>query len=237
MSRRVFVLLTIFFIIGFDQLSKVWVKLNMALGESFSVFGLDWFQINFTENPGMAFGLEFGGEYGKLFLSLFRIIVVGVMIYFLVKLIQRKASKKLLFIASLIIAGASGNIIDSMFYGVIFSDSGTFHAPDVAILFPEGGGYAPFLFGKVVDMLYFPLISGHWPTWVPYVGGDYFIFFQPIFNIADSAISIGVVLALINYRSLNRELESFQMAQQEISIQNEDSVQTKQYSSNLGEEE
>ncbi len=237
MSRRVFVLLTIFFIIGFDQLSKVWVKLNMALGESFSVFGLDWFQINFTENPGMAFGLEFGGEYGKLFLSLFRIIVVGVMIYFLVKLIQRKASKKLLFIASLIIAGASGNIIDSMFYGVIFSDSGTFHAPDVAILFPKGGGYAPFLFGKVVDMLYFPLISGHWPTWVPYVGGDYFIFFQPIFNIADSAISIGVVLALINYRSLNRELESFQMAQQEISIQNEDSVQTKQYSSNLGEEE
>ena len=237
MSRRVFVLLTIFFIIGFDQLSKVWVKLNMALGESFSVFGLDWFQINFTENPGMAFGLEFGGEYGKLFLSLFRIIVVGVMIYFLVKLIQRKASKKLLFIASLIIAGASGNIIDSMFYGVIFSDSGTFHAPDVAILFPEGGGYAPFLFGKVVDMLYFPLISGHWPTWVPYVGGDYFIFFQPIFNIADSAISIGVVLALINYRSLNRELESFQMAQQEISIQSEDSVQTKQYSSNLGEEE
>lgn len=237
MSRRVFVLLTIFFIIGFDQLSKVWVKLNMALGESFSVFGLDWFQINFTENPGMAFGLEFGGEYGKLFLSLFRIIVVGVMIYFLVKLIQRKASKKLLFIASLIIAGASGNIIDSMFYGVIFSDSGTFHAPDVAILFPEGGGYAPFLFGKVVDMLYFPLISGHWPTWVPYVGGDYFIFFQPIFNIADSAISIGVVLALINYRSLNRELESFQMAQQEISIQNEDSIQTMQHSSNLGEEE
>ena len=153
MSRKVFVLLIIFVVIGIDQCTKIWVKLNMALGESFSVFGQDWFQINFTENPGMAFGLEFGGEYGKLFLSLFRIIVVGIMIYFLVKLIHRQASKKLLGIASLIIAGASGNILDSLFYGIIFSDSGTFHAPDVAVFLPDGGGYAPLLFGKVVDSL------------------------------------------------------------------------------------
>jgi signal peptidase II len=191
-----------------DQVSKIWVKLNMALGESHKVFGMEWFQIHFTENPGMAYGMELGGEYGKLILSSFRIVLVCFIAYFIFNLVRKKASFTLLAAVTLIFSGALGNIIDCVCYGVIFSDSGTFHNPAVATFMPEAGGYASALYGKVVDMLHFPMIQGHWPESVPYVGGQYFEFFQPIFNIADSAISIGVGIAILFYRSFQKELDA-----------------------------
>jgi signal peptidase II len=180
----------------------------MPLGDSFKVLGLDWFRIHFTENKGMAFGIEFGGDYGKLFLSLFRIVVVGFIAYVLSKLIQKKASFLMLACISLIFAGALGNILDSIFYGVCFSDSGTFHSPRLATFMPSEGGYAGVFYGKVVDMLYFPMLEGFWPKWMPFVGGKYFMFFQPIFNIADSAISLGVFIAIIFYRRFQREVDA-----------------------------
>jgi signal peptidase II len=202
-----YVLLIIFTLLFLDQALKIWVKLNMPLGDSFKVFGLEWFQIRFTENRGMAFGMELGGDWGKLVLSLFRIVVVAAMGYFIVRLVRKNSSYLLLTCIAFIFAGALGNILDSIFYGVVFSDSGTFHSPRIAEFLPDGGGYAPVLFGEVVDMLYFPLYEGNWPPWVPFVGGDYLLFFRPIFNIADSAISVGVVLALLFYRRLQAELE------------------------------
>ena len=165
------------------------------MNQQIHVFG-DWFIIHFTENPGMAFGLEFGGFYGKLFLTLFRIVFVFFIVRFVLALIKDGAPKGGVIAVTLILAGAIGNIIDSVFYGVIFSES--FH--QVATLFPEGGGYAPWLHGRVVDMLYFPIIKGYLPDWVPFYGGDYFVFFRPIFNIADSAITVGVFIILLFYR-------------------------------------
>lgn len=207
MKRTPFVIISIVLILLIDQISKIWIKLNMALGESYNVGGLDWFQIHFTENPGMAFGMEFGGDYGKLFLTVFRIFVVIFIGFFIKKLIQKKASYLLLICISLIFAGAVGNILDSVYFGLLFSDSGSFLMPEVATFMPVDGGYAPMLYGKVVDMLYFPLFSGHWPEWVPYFGGNYFIFFQPVFNIADTSISVGVGLAILFYRRFQAEIE------------------------------
>jgi signal peptidase II len=208
LKRSHFVLALIFLVLLIDQVLKIWVKLNMPLGDAFKVLGLDWFQIHFTENKGMAFGLEFGGDYGKLFLSLFRIVVVSFIAYFLSKLIQKKASFLMLTCISLIFAGAFGNILDSIFYGVYFSDSGTFHSPHLATFMPSEGGYAGVFYGKVVDMLYFPMFEGFWPQWMPFVGGKYFMFFQPIFNIADSAISLGVFIAIIFYRRFQKEVDA-----------------------------
>ena len=182
-------LIVIFLVLLIDQISKFWIKLNMTIGESFSVLG-DWFQIYFIENNGMAFGWEFGAQYGKLVLSIFRIIAVALLFYFIYYLVKKKTKFGPLLGISLITAGALGNIIDGMFYGMIFSESTFF---EVATLFPEGGGYAGFLQGKVVDMLYFPLFI--FPEWVPFFGGQ--IFFSPIFNIADSAITIGFLYLLI----------------------------------------
>ena len=172
-----------------DQIVKFIVKLNMALYESIPVFG-HWFQIDFVENPGAAFGMQLGGEWGKLLLSLIRIAAIVLIAWSTHRLIHRSAPKGVIVGFALILAGAIGNMIDSAFYGLIFSES-TPHA--VATLFPEGGGYASFLHGKVVDMLYFPIIESTWPDWMPWVGGRDFIFFSPVFNIADSYITVAVL--------------------------------------------
>lgn len=185
-------LLIIFLILLIDQALKIWIKTNMYIGQEYNVFG-NWFIIHFTENEGMAFGMKFGGEYGKLILSLFRIVAVAAIGWYLYKLIKENADKLYIICMSLIFAGAVGNIIDSVFYGLIFSESYF----NIAQFMPAEGGYAGLLHGKVVDMFYFPLFSGYYPDWVPLWGGEDFLFFRPVFNIADSAISIGVVLLII----------------------------------------
>lgn len=186
-------LILIFSVLLIDQISKIWVKLNMTIGQDFKVLG-DKFLIHFIENNGMAYGLEFGGETGKLFLTLFRIIAVIGIGYGLSYMIKNEYHKGFILCVALILAGALGNIIDSTFYGVIFNES-TYYTK--ATLFPEGGGYSSLFHGKVVDMLYFPLIEGNFPEWFPIWGGEHFLFFRPVFNIADSAISVGVFLILI----------------------------------------
>lgn len=179
----------------FDQALKIWVKTHMMLGEEFKVIG-DWFIIHFIENNGMAFGMELAGKFGKIILSVFRILAVIGIGYYLYQLTIKKASTGLIISISLVLAGALGNIIDSAFYGLIFNDS----YPQVATLFPSEGGYATFLHGKVVDMFYFPLLEGNFPEWFPWWGGDHYVFFRPVFNVADSSISIGIVLILIFQR-------------------------------------
>lgn len=183
-----------FIIILLDQVSKFWIKLNFAIGDEIVIF--DWFRIHFLENEGMAFGMQLGGSWGKPLLTLFRLVAASFLCYYIVYLIKKKESKFLIISMSLIMAGAVGNIIDSLFYGLIFSES-YFH---VAQFMPEAGGYAPFLYGKVVDLFYFPIIDTTWPSWVPVLGGESFQFFRPVFNVADSAISVGVVLFLIVQR-------------------------------------
>jgi signal peptidase II len=175
-----------------DQLSKIWVKTHMGLYDSIPV--TDWFRIYFVENNGMAFGIEAGG---KLFLSLFRIVAVVMIIFYISRLVKENYKTGFIVCVTLVLAGATGNIIDSIFYGAIFEASYPGH---VASLVPWGEGYSSLLHGKVVDMLYFPLFSGTWPHWVPMVGGDEFLFFRFIFNIADSAITVGVILILLFYR-------------------------------------
>ena len=191
-----------------DQVIKVLVKTNMSLGEHFSVLG-DWFQILFIENEGMAFGMKFGGMWGKLALSLFRIVLCALLCWWITKLVRRGTPRAggedakrevvptgVLVGLTLITAGAFGNIIDSLFYGLVFSES----VPGQVAVF--GGSYAPFLFGKVVDMFYFPLWT--WPDWVPLVGGD--IFFEPVFNFADSCVTVGAFyLILFQYKFFSKE--------------------------------
>lgn len=186
-----------------DQVFKLWIKTNMAIGDEFPVLG-KWFIIHFVENNGMAFGFEFGGDYGKIFLSLFRVIAVFGIGWYILKLVKKDIPMGFIACVALIFAGAIGNIIDSAFYGLIFSDS----YGQVARLFPPEGGYASFLHGRVVDMFYFPLFSGVYPDWVPFAGGSDFQFFRPVFNVADSSISIGIFSIIIFYRKQFSELTS-----------------------------
>jgi signal peptidase II len=190
-----------------DQALKLWVKLTFFLGESRPLFGQGcrWAYLQFVENKGMAFGLEFGGAGGKLSLTLFRILAVGGIGYVLWHVIKRNRSKGLVTSLALIFAGALGNIIDSTFYGLIFSASGQF---DRAVLFPPEGGYAPMLHGAVVDMFYFPLWHGHFPSWFPFWGGEEFEFFRPVFNLADAAISVGVALLIIVQRREEKSIRA-----------------------------
>jgi len=196
MSRRLKSLLIIVLILVIDQSSKFWIKTHLSLGDEIVVFK-NWFILHFVENNGMAFGFEFAGEYGKMFLSIFRILAVIAIGWYLFKLAKQKEIPFGFIVSiSLIFAGAVGNIIDSLFYGMIFNHS----YGQVSGIFPDGGGYAGFLHGKVVDMLYFPLIEGRYPGWIPFLGGNDFIFFRPVFNVADSSITIGIFSILIFYR-------------------------------------
>jgi signal peptidase II len=186
-----------------DQLIKIWVKTSMTLHESIRIF--DWFYISFIENNGMAYGMQIGS---KLALSLFRVVAIGLLAYYVWLQVRNKARTGYIVCLSMVLAGAIGNLIDCMFYGMVFNASSPYFT---SYFVPFGTGYAPFLMGKVVDMFYFPLIVTTWPEWVPMWGGQEFIFFSPVFNYADANISVGVVLLLLFYRkeisqiSLKRE--------------------------------
>lgn len=195
MRKTTKALIIISTIIIIDQILKIWIKTNMMLGEEYQILG-DWFIIHFTENNGMAFGIELWGKQGKVFLTLFRIVAVIGIGWYLRLLIKHNRPTGLIVSVSLIMAGAVGNIIDSILYGMIFN--GSYH--QVAEFMPESGGYSSLFHGKVVDMFYFPVIKGYYPDWFPFNAGRQFIFFRPVFNIADSAITIGVISILVFQR-------------------------------------
>ncbi len=182
-----------------DQVIKFLVKTNMTLGEQFNVIGT-WFRILFVENEGMAFGMKFGGSVGKFFLSLFRIVLCGLLVWWISSLNKKKDTPAGVLVGlTLITAGAVGNILDCLFYGLIFSASGW---NEVAVI---GGHYAPFMFGRVVDMFYFPIINTTWPSWLPLIGGKPFTFFDPVFNFADSCVTVGAFyLLLFQYKFFAR---------------------------------
>lgn len=202
LSKSTLITLFVVLLLVADQAIKFAVKLNMTIGESIPVFG-NWFQICFIENNGMAFGMQFGGSLGKLALSLFRVVLIGFIIVYLRKLIKKADTPTGILVGfSLVLVGAIGNVLDCLFYGEIFSAS-TY--TKVAELFPPEGGYTGFLYGKVVDMLYFPIINTTWPDWVPIWGGKDFVFFQPIFNFADACISVAVIYMLLFQRKFFAE--------------------------------
>jgi signal peptidase II len=198
-GRTVFLL--IFLVILADQVLKIWIKTNYHLEQSHYVIG-EWFRLYFIENEGMAYGMKFGGDWGKVLLSLFRLAAVIFGVYYIRKIIREKYHRGFIFCVGLIFAGALGNLIDSMFYGLIFEESTGTH---VAGIF-TGNGYAGFLKGKVVDMLYFPIIrDATFPDWFPIWGGESFEFFRPIFNIADAAISVGVITIILFQKRFFRQ--------------------------------
>ena len=175
-----------------DQAIKIWVKTSMTLHERIHI--TDWFYITFIENMGMAFGMQLGS---KIVLSLFRVVAIGVLGYYIWQQVNKNARTGYLVCLSMVLAGAAGNLIDCMFYGMMFNESSPYY---LSYFVDFGTGYAPFLMGKVVDMFYFPLIETDWPTWMPFVGGQHFVFFSPVFNFADASISVSVVLLLLFYR-------------------------------------
>lgn len=199
MKRTYLAIGTIFFVLLIDQVLKFWIKTTYPLGGGFDIFGLEWAKIHFVENEGMAFGMELGGNYGKLILSLFRLIAVFFIGYYLYTLVKAKTSILLIVSIALVFAGAMGNIIDSIFYGVIFSASSY---GQIAQYMPVDGGYTTLLHGHVVDMFYFPMAQGTYPDWMPFIGGKFYLFFRPVFNIADAAISTGVISILLFQRDI-----------------------------------
>ena len=191
-SKGIVATLIILLVIVIDQSLKIWIKTHFYLGEDYKIFS--WFYLYFIENNGMAFGMEFGS---KLLLTLFRIVAVAFLIWYIVRTYRiPKVPMGYVVSLSLITAGAAGNIFDCVFYGLIFNNP---MPPEVASLFPAGGGYAEIFHGRVVDMLYFPLFRFTWPGWMPWVGGHEFLFFQPVFNIADAAITCGIFVLILFY--------------------------------------
>ena len=202
--RGVLAVLIVLLVLVIDQVIKIWVKTHMTLHEQIEI--LSWFKIVFIENNGMAYGMEIGS---KLVLSLFRIAAISVLGWYIFGQVRKQARWGYIVCLSMILAGAIGNMIDSMFYGLVFNASSEYY---VSYPVPFGTGYASFLTGKVVDMFYFPLIVTTWPEWVPMVGGEPYVFFSPIFNFADASISVGVILLLLFYR---REIGALNMKRQQ----------------------
>lgn len=194
MKKGIFCVILVLVLLIIDQLIKVSVKTNMALYDEIYIF--DWFRIRFIENNGMAWGMELGS---KLLLSLFRICAVGFGIWYVARLVKQNASYGYLAVLSMILAGAAGNIFDSVFYGQVFTESTPYAVSQVTSF---GDGYAPMLMGKVVDMFYFPIIDTILPAWMPIWGGEHFVFFSPIFNFADACISVGVMVLILFYRGI-----------------------------------
>jgi signal peptidase II len=198
-----FAALTVLLIIIADQALKIWIKTTFPFGHVMDIMGIRWAKLYFIENAGMAWGWNFGGEWGKVVLTLFRLVAVLFGTWYLIKVIREKYSRGFIMCACLIYAGALGNLIDSMFYGMMFEESSYVH---VAKMFPPKG-YAGFLHGRVVDMLYFPMVHSTFPSWMPGIGGKDFEFFSPIFNIADASISAGVITLLIFQKRFFRKEE------------------------------
>ena len=198
-----------------DQVLKISVKTNMSLHESIDI--ASWFKITFIENNGMAFGMEIGS---KIFLSVFRIVAVGALVYYIWQQVKERARGGYVVLLAMILAGAIGNLIDCMFYGLIFNASTYDHVSEFV---PFGTGYAPFLMGRVVDMFYFPLIETTWPQWMPVVGGQEFIFFSPVFNFADACVSVGIIALLLFYR---KELSQISFSKSNSETTSEDESQS-----------
>ena len=217
MKKSTAVILTILIVLIIDQALKIYTKTNILYGDGFDMLGLSWAKIHFIENDGMAFGLSFGGITGKYILSIFRIIMAAFLLYILKNLLDQNETYGLIISFGLIIAGAVGNIIDCAFYGLIFSES-FFHG-GLATMFPPEGGYGSFLTGKVVDMLYFPMVDTILPEWIPIWGGERFEFFRPVFNIADSAITVGVVSILLFHRRFFNTNEKTKDVNEQVVIQ------------------
>jgi signal peptidase II len=177
-----------------DQAVKIWIKTSFPIGGEIRLIG-DWCRLHFVENEGIAFGISFGASFGKLFLSLFRMIASAFIVFFLARQLKKDAPYTLLISITLILIGAVGNLIDCCFYGLVFNESGY---DQVATMFPDGGGYAGFLFGRVVDMFYFPMFHWTWPDWVPWVGGNNAEFFNAIFNVADACVCVGIALLIVD---------------------------------------
>lgn len=228
-SKSILIILLVLLV---DQVLKIYIKTHFMLGEEV-VIAKNWFIIHFVENNGMAFGFEFGQNIGKYFLSIFRLGAIGALGWYLTKLWKKEVPFGLIVCFSLILAGAIGNLIDSAFYGLIFNES---HGA-VATLFPAAGGYTSFLLGKVVDMFYFPLIEGHFPSWFPFWSGQEFIFFRPVFNVADSSISVGIVAIFIFYRAYFDEKKVEEVAPVEIAVAEEDIANAEAVKEEVAEQE
>ena len=222
-GRTIFIIISLIVLV--DQALKIYIKTNYYVGESHSVIG-QWFQLYFIENEGMAYGWKFGGEWGKMILTLFRLGAVIFGVFYIRSLVQKKYHRGFILCVGLIFAGALGNLIDSMFYGMIFEES-SMQTFNVARMFPPEGGYAGFLHGNVVDMFYFPIIrDAVIPAWVPFWGGDDFEFFRPIFNLADASISTGIIAILVFQKRFfkNEPVKRVENRKTEVIIENENKV-------------